>query len=132
MKFIALIYNDSSLLAEMPTDQFNATMRDCISHADHLRHEGRLLDSQLLDNGSSARSIRVRNGRQTITDGPFTETKELLAGFNVIEAENMDEAVQIASKFPWAETGCVEVRPIIDFTTVREKVNQPGLRAAPY
>ena len=59
----------------------------------------------------------MRKGRQTVVDGPFTETKELLAGFNVIEAKDMDEAVRIAAEFPWVETGCVEVRAVRDFPT---------------
>ena len=69
--------------------------------------------------------MRVRNGRRTITDGPFTETKELLAGFNLIEAEDMDEALRIAAEFPWAETGCIEVREVLDFDAVRQRVNAP-------
>jgi hypothetical protein len=86
-------------------------MRGCIEHADDLRSEGRLLDSQQLESPSTAKSLRTRKGRLTITDGPFTESKEMLAGFNLIEAENMDEAVKIASEFPWTSTGSIEVRP---------------------
>jgi hypothetical protein len=70
----------------------------------------------------TARSIRVRNGRQVVVDGPFTETKEVLGGFNLIEAADMDEAVRIASSFPWAQVGCVEVRPVQDFEAVRRRV----------
>ena len=58
----------------------------------------------------------------TITDGPFMETKEMLGGYNIIEAPNLDEAVRIASKFPWTETGCVEIRPIRDIAAVRLRV----------
>ena len=76
----------------------------------------------MLEEPSAAKSVRIRNGRQTTLDGPFAETKEMIAGFNVIEAESMDEAVRIASEFPWAQTGCVEVRPIRDIDTVRERV----------
>jgi hypothetical protein len=62
------------------------------------------------------------------TDGPFAETKEMIAGFNVIEADSMDEAVRIAAEFPWAQTGCVEVRPIVDFDDVRAQVGASPLR----
>jgi hypothetical protein len=82
-----------------------------------------LLDSQMLENAASAKSLRVRNGRQTVIDGPFAETKEMLAGFNLIEAEDMDEAVRIAMHFPWAQTGCVEVRAVQDIEAVRRRVN---------
>jgi len=122
MKFMVLIYNDSKLLDALPTAQFDATMRGCLKHADDLRRKGRLLDSQMLESASTAKSLRSRKNRLTVTDGPFTETKEFLAGFNLIEAENMDEAVRIASEFPWASTGCVEVRPVRDVEGVRQRV----------
>jgi hypothetical protein len=122
MKFMVLIYNDSKLLDALPPAQFDATMRDCLEHTDDLRKEGRLLDSQMLESASTAKSLRSRKNQLTVTDGPFTETKEFLAGFNLIEAENMDDAVRIASEFPWASTGCVEVRPVRDIEGVRQRV----------
>jgi len=124
MKFVVLIYNDGTLLDAMPQRQFDATMRGCLAHADELHREGQLLDSQMLEGARTAKSIRVRNGRTTVTDGPFAETKEMLAGFNLIEADDMEEAVRIASAFPWTETGCVEVRPVRDIEAVRERVNR--------
>jgi hypothetical protein len=123
MKFVLLIYSDDTLLDALPEGEFDATMRDCLSHADELRQQGQLLDSQMLESPATARSVRIRQGRRTIIDGPFAETKELLAGFNLIEAENMDEAVRIAAEFPWAATGCIEVRPVRDIEAVRERVN---------
>jgi len=121
MKFMALIYNDDTMLGAMPPAQFDATMRGCLEHADGLRKDGRLLDSQMLESASTAKSLRSRKNRLTVVDGPFAETKELLAGFNLIEAENMDEAVRIAAEFPWTRTGCVEVRPVRDIDTVRQR-----------
>jgi hypothetical protein len=122
MKFMLLIYNDTSMLDALPPAQFDATMRSCLEHADELRREGRLLDSQMLASASTAKSVRIRKNRRTVIDGPFTETKEFLAGFNLIEAENIEEAVRIAEQFPWARTGCVEVRPVVDIGAVRERV----------
>ena len=122
MKFMLLIYNDSTLLDALPPAQFDATMRSCLEHADELRKEGHLLESQMLESASAARSVRSRKGRMTIIDGPFAESKEVLAGFNLIDAENMDEAVKIAMQFPWARTGCVEVRPVRDIGAVRKQV----------
>jgi hypothetical protein len=126
MKFIVLIYNDRTLHESMPQPQFDSMMRTCLAHADELRANGQLLDSQMLQAPSTARSVRIRNGRQTVVDGPFTETKEVLGGFNLIEAEDMEEALRIAAQFPWAQTGCVEVRPVQDIGAVRERV---GMRA---
>jgi hypothetical protein len=122
MKFMVLIYTDDALIDAMPSEQFDSTMRGCIEHADDLRSEGRLLDSQQLESPSTAKSLRTRKGRLAITDGPFTESKEMLAGFNLIEAENMDEAVKIAAEFPWTHTGCIEVRPVRDIGAVRKRV----------
>lgn len=121
--FALLIYNDSELLDAMPAAEFDATMRTCLEHADQLRQEGRLLDSQMLEDAKSAKSVRVREGRRTILDGPFTETKELLAGFNLIEAEDIDEAIRTATEFPWVETGRVEVREVQDISAVRQRVS---------
>lgn len=131
MKFALLIYNDKSLLDALPAGEFDTRMRKCLAHADDLRDEGKLLDAQMLAMPSAAKSVRIRNGRQLATDGPFAETKEMIAGFNVIEAANMDEAVRIAAEFPWAQTGCVEVRPVIDFDDVRAQVGaSPARRSA--
>jgi hypothetical protein len=66
--------------------------------------------------------VRVRGGRTSILDGPFAETKEVLAGFNLIEAASMDEAVRIAQEFPWTQYGCIEVRPVRDLSAMRQRV----------
>ncbi|KAF1716917.1 hypothetical protein CSC74_08600 [Pseudoxanthomonas yeongjuensis] len=122
MQFLLLIYNDGSLLEAMPAGEFDRTMKDCIVHADELRADGKLLESQQLEAPATAKTVRIRNGRTTVVDGPFAETKEMLGGFNLIEAADMDEAVRIAGEFPWTKTGSVEVRPIRDFEAVRRRV----------
>src|SRR5687768_2350280 len=119
MKYLMMIYSDSALIDAMPAGQFDRTMSECIAHADVLRREGRLLDTQMLQDARTAKSIRIREGRRSITDGPFTETKELLAGFNLIEADSMEDALRIAQEFPWAATGCIEVREVRDVAAVR-------------
>ncbi|HEX5436656.1 MAG TPA: YciI family protein [Gemmatimonadaceae bacterium] len=122
MKFMLLIYNESELLDAMPTSEFNASMRDCLAHADALHREGTLLESRMLGRPDTARSVRIRNGRRIAVDGPFAETKEVLGGFNLIEATDMEEALRIAEHFPWVRTGCVEVRPVQDIDEVRQQV----------
>lgn len=130
MKFMLLIYNDTALHDAMPASEFDSKMHDCLTHADELREDGFLLDSQQLDEPATAKSVRIRKGRQTITDGPFSESKEVLGGFNLIEAENMEEALKIAAEFPWAQTGCVEVRPVRDLGMVRQRVSGAKATAA--
>jgi hypothetical protein len=122
VKYLLLIYIDDAMLDALPPGQFDSMMRNCISHADELQSDGCLIESQQLEAVSTAKSIRNRGGRLTITDGPFAEAKEVLGGFNLIEAENMDEAVRIAESFPWSKIGCVEVRPVRDMGAVRQRV----------
>ena len=126
MKFMLLIYNDTARLDALPAEEFDASMRECLAHADALRDDGHLLESRMLESPAGARSVRARNGRLTTTDGPFAEAKEVLGGFNLIEAADMDEAVRIASEFPWVRTGCVEVRPVRDIDAVRRQVGAAG------
>ena len=122
MKFMLLVYNDSALVDQMPAHQFDDEMRDCLSHADELRAKGRLLESQQLEAASTARTVRIRDGKQMIVDGPYAEAKEVLGGFNLIEADSMEEAVRMAAEFPWVRTGSIEVRPVRDIQMVRERV----------
>jgi hypothetical protein len=124
VKFMLLIYNDHSLLDGLPPGRADGMMRQCLDHADDLRREGRLIESQMLEGAGTAKSVRIRNGRTRITDGPFSEAKEVLGGFNLIEAESMDDALRIAAEFPWAQTGCVEIRPVRDIATVRQRVSE--------
>lgn len=122
MQFLILIYNDATLLDAMPQGEFDKTMHGCFVHADELRAQGKLSQSMQLEAPSTGRTVRIRNGRTSVVDGPFAETKEMLGGFNLIEAADLDEAVRIASEFPWAETGCIEVRPVRDIEAVRRRV----------
>jgi hypothetical protein len=122
MKYIVLVYNDPALVGAMTEPEFKSTMRDCLANADEMTKAGPLLQSEILEDVKTARSIRIRNGRKTIHDGPFAETKEVLGGFNIIEASNLEEAMRIAEEFPWAETGSLEVRPIREMSSLRRSV----------
>ncbi|HZX70250.1 MAG TPA: YciI family protein [Rhodanobacter sp.] len=122
MQFLLLIYTDDTQLDALPAGEFDHMMRGCFAHADELQASGQLLQSQQLEPAASARSVRVRGQRSSVLDGPFAETKEVLAGFNLIEADSMDEAVRIAQEFPWTRTGCIEVRPVRDMAVVRRRV----------
>lgn len=123
MQFLLLVYIDDSLLSQMPQQSYDAEMKQCLQHADDMQAEGRLLAFQQLEAPATARTVRIREGRARVLDGPFAETKEVLAGFNVIEAPSLDEAVRIATEeFPWARYGSIEVRPVRDINAVRERV----------
>jgi hypothetical protein len=123
MKFLVMIYNDDQLIEALPDGEYDTLMRGCIAHADKMRDNGVLLDSQMLEPPAKAVSLRTRAGRTTFMDGPFAEAKEYLGGFNLIEAADMDEALRIAQDFPWSRTGRIEVRPVMDFEQVRKHFN---------
>ena len=122
MKFMLLIYNDPKLLDALPDGEFDSMMRSCLTHADELQRDGVLLESRMLEDPETARTVRRRQGRTTATDGPFSEAKEVLGGFNIIEAHSMDEALRIAAEFPWTKTGSVEVRPVREIEDERTRV----------
>lgn len=122
MQYLTLIHIDPGLLAELPDAEYNRLMRGCFEKADALQQDGCLHGSQQLENPDSARTLRVRDGISRVTDGPFAETREFLAGFNLIEADSMDAAMAIAREFPWARFGSIEVRPVRDMQAVREHV----------
>jgi hypothetical protein len=105
MKYLCLVYGEENKLMGMPD-------ADCVAYDEALRARGQCIASEALQSVRTAATVRVRNGKVSITDGPFAETKETLAGFYLIEAGSLEDAVQIAAKIPPAEVGCVEVRPI--------------------
>lgn len=122
MQFLLLVYPDPELLATLPAAEYDRLMRGCLEHAEELKCSGTLLACQQLEPPASARTVRVRDGRSTVLDGPFAETKEVLAGFNLIEAADIDEAVRIAHEFPWIRFGSIEVRPLHDMDGERRRV----------
>jgi len=105
MKYLCLVYLDEKRLDELPDE-------DCVAYDTEIRKSGYCLASEALQSVQTATTVRMRNGKLSVTDGPFAETKEQLAGFYMIEARDLNEAIQIASKIPPARVGCVEVRPI--------------------
>jgi hypothetical protein len=122
MQYLLLVHVDDTLAAALPDGEYDSMMRSCFVHADELRDSGHLLQSQQLHAPKTARSVRIRNGRTSVVDGPFAETKEMLGGFNLIEAADMEEAVRIAAEFPWARVGCIEVREVSDIDAERRRV----------
>lgn len=122
MQYLLLVYTDPALMDALPAEEYDRRMRECFEHADALCAEGTLLDYRQLEPPATARAVRIRSGRTQVLDGPFAETKEILAGFNLIEADSLAQAVEIASHIPWAQTGCIEVRPVRDAQAVRVRV----------
>src|SRR3712207_6461353 len=113
MKFLALIYADETLWANATPEEMAASMA---AHNAFSEANGKaLVGGEALEPTTAATTVRVRDGERMLTDGPFVETKEQLGGYYVIEAADLDEALNVAAQIPEAQTGGVEVRPIIDF-----------------
>lgn len=125
MEYLLLVYTDLTLLEALPADEFATMMRSCLVRADEQRDDGVLVDARQLEAPATARAVRVRAGRTTVLDGPFAETKEVLAGFNLVRADSLEHAVAMAEALPWARTGCIEVRPVRDMNAVRLQVGAP-------
>ena len=123
MQYLTLIHIDPALMADLPDADYQRLMRGCLDKADALQKEGCLLGSQQLEAPKTARTLRVRDGISRVTDGPFAETREYLAGFNLIEADSMDEAMRIAQAFPWARFGSIEVRRVRDMARALDRVD---------
>ena len=122
MQFLLLVYTDTEMLEALPEGRFDTMMRECLGHADEMVAEGTILGFQQLEEPATAKSVRIRAGRTSVVDGPFAETKEILGGFNLIEADSMEDALRIAQEFPWIGTGSIEVRPVRDFEAERQRV----------
>lgn len=122
MQYLLLIYTDDTLLDGLAEGEYDTMMRGCLQHADALQSEGTLLGFQQLEHATTAKTVRTRGGRTQVFDGPFSETKEMLAGFNLIEADSEADALRIAGEFPWARTGSIEVRAVRDVGLVRTRV----------
>ena len=112
MKYLCLAYEEEGVLNALSTDEWRELREETIAYVDTLRASGRLVDARPLRSARTASTVRVRQGRAAVTDGPFAETKEQIGGYFLIEAATVEEARDIAAKWPSARFGTIEVRPI--------------------
>jgi len=109
MKYLCLVYGEEPLMQTIDD-------RECVANGEALRQAGHYVAAESLQPASTAATVRVRNGRVSVTDGPFAETKEMIAGFYLIEARDLEEATALAAKIPPARVGAIEVRPVRELT----------------
>ncbi len=112
MKFLCLVYFEASAFNALTKEEHEALTHASLQYDKNLQKSGHFIAAEALQSPASAVTVRVRNGKQSATDGPFAETKEQLAGFILIEAKDQIEATQIGAKIPLAKIGSIEVRPI--------------------
>ena len=112
MKFMCLAYEEEEKLNALSPSEWAALRDDTIAYVETLRESGHLVGTHALQSTRKAATVRVRAGRPVVTDGPFAEAKEVIGGFFVVEARDREEAVELASRWPSARLGAIEVRPI--------------------
>ena len=114
MKYLCLVYSDENALHSLPDSPHDA---ECLAYAQSLERSGQYIAGEALEPVDTATTIRVRSGKTSITDGPFAETREQLAGFYLVDAQDLNEAIRIASNIPPARVGSIEVRPVRELQT---------------
>lgn len=114
MKYLCLIYTDETQWPRLPKADAEKMLAEYMAFTEGIKKSGNLLGSNRLQPTHTATSVRVRNGKVSTTDGPFAETKEQLGGYYLVEATDLNEAIQIASRIPGARFGCIEVRPVFE------------------
>ncbi|MBD1874410.1 YciI family protein [Nodosilinea sp. FACHB-131] len=113
MKYMLLIYSDENVWAEGEQER---CYQDSVKLTQDLQAKGQYLGASPLQSVATATSVRMRDGKRLVTDGPFAETREQLGGYFLIEAEDLDDAIAIAGRIPAAHKGTVEIRPLVELT----------------
>ena len=111
MKYVCFVYGEEPLMQTIDD-------RECVANGEALRQGGHYVAAESLQPVSTAATVRVRNGKVSVTDGPFAETKEVIAGFYLIEARDIEEAITLAAKIPPARVGAIEIRPVRELAAV--------------
>jgi hypothetical protein len=112
MKYLCLVYNEEKKLDAMSKSEWDSLVGESLAYDEELKRKGHFIVAQALQSVKMATTVRVRNSRLSTTDGPFAETREQLGGFILIDARDLNDAIQVASRIPGARLGSIEVRPI--------------------
>ena len=124
VKYLCLMFLDEKMYDTLPQREQDACVRKHLAYDDELREGGHLIATEALQSVKTAVTLRVSNGKVSITDGPYAETKEQLGGFYLVEARDLNDAIRIASKIPAAPMGSIEVRPILELNSPHKSVAQ--------
>jgi hypothetical protein len=115
MRYLCLIYDEEKKIATMSKGEQDAFMGEYFAFTEDIKKSGHYIGGEALQPVGTATTVRMRSGKMSATDGPFAETKEQLGGFYLINAKDLNDALQIAAKIPSSKTGTIEVRPIQEF-----------------
>jgi hypothetical protein len=114
MRYLLLICHDEKQWDALPDSERRDVMAGYRAFREQIRSTGQFVDGSQLQPASAATSVRVRGGKRLVTDGPFAETREQLAGYFLVDAKDLDEAISLAARLPGAHTGTIEVRPLVE------------------
>jgi hypothetical protein len=120
MKYLCLIYSDESLWKTMAKADADSMVAEYMAFTESIKKTGQYVGGNRLQPIEAATTVRVRDGKLSTTDGPFAETKEQLGGYYMVEARDLNDAIQIASRIPGARVGSIEVRPIAESHLTRD------------
>lgn len=118
MRYLCLVYHEEAEIQALPKSEYDALIGEVLDYREDLRQSGHYITSSPLQSVQMATTIRVRNGKVSICDGPFAETKEQLGGFYLINARDLNDAIRVAANMPPARLGSIEIRPL-------EELNPP-------
>ena len=121
MKYLCMVFYDENIINNMSSNEWKSLNSECEACGESLRDSGKMLGGNALHPSTTATSLRIRDGKTLITDGPFAETKEQLAGFYLLDARDLNEALQLASKIPPARFGTIEIRPIRELDPTKDE-----------
>jgi hypothetical protein len=125
MKYLCMVFFDEKKLEALSSAESQALDDESLAHDEILRRDGHFVAAQALQSVLAATTVRIRNGKVFVTDGPFAETNEQIGGFILIEARDLNEAIQLASKIPSIRLGGIEVRPIKELTPSANDQQKP-------
>jgi hypothetical protein len=115
MKYLLLVYFDEKVLEQVGKAEEQKIETECLQYMERLQAQGKFLGSNRLQPVSTATSVRTQGGKKVVTDGPFAETREQLGGYTLVDAKDLDEAIEIASKMGPGRLGTIEIRPVLEF-----------------
>jgi hypothetical protein len=115
MRYLCLIYDNEKSWPTMPKEEADKMMGEYFEFTEGIKTSGHYVGGEALQPTQTATTVRVRSGKVSMTDGPFAETKEQLGGYYLINAKDLNDAIQVAAKIPSARIGSVEIRPIMEF-----------------
>lgn len=128
MKYLGIAYEEERTLNALTATEWHALRQETLDYVETLQRSGRLTLAQPLQSATTAATLRVRDGKVSVTDGPFAETKEQIGGFFLFEAASLQEAIEVAAKWPSARLGTIEVRPVEEGLRMDRRYGSLGSR----